>query len=74
MVAFQTSVPYFSAKPTIHCTKEHNSAISREGQTWRETEQKKKKNRRWFILPFYCWFLFLNFILKVYIFFAFLHF
>lgn len=39
MVAFQTSVPYFSAKPAIHCTKQHNSAISHEGQTWRGEEK-----------------------------------
>lgn len=50
MVAFQTSVPYFSAKPTIHCTKEHNSAISREGQTWRETEKNKKQKVIYFTL------------------------
>lgn len=67
MVAFQTSVPYFSAKPTIHCTKEHNSVISREGQMWREREKKKKTEGDLFY-PFDCWLLFLNFILKVYIF------
>lgn len=34
MVAFQTSVLYSPAKPTIQCSTEHKSAISHEGQTW----------------------------------------
>lgn len=66
IVAFQTSVPYFSAKPTIHCTKEHNSAISHEGQMWRKREKKRQKVI-YFTLLIVC-ICFLNFILKVYIF------
>lgn len=60
IVAFQTSVPHFSAKPAIHCTKQHNSAILHEGQMWRETHT-HKKNRTWFIFPFCCRFFSLRY-------------